>query len=75
MHSTEWSQDYLIRKEAYVDNNHQVIVVRADGYRHGLGSDAAIVDACWMGDAVVITYRSGRRVRYYGPYGHQRESL
>lgn len=75
MHTSEWSQDYLIRKEAYVTPNHEVIVVRADGYRHGLGSDAGIVDASWIGDAVVITFRSGQRLRYYGPYGSQREYI
>lgn len=75
MHTSEWPQEYLIRKEAYVDNNHQVIVVAADGYRKGLGTDSSIVDACWVGDAVVITYSFGRRVRCYGPYGSQREEL
>lgn len=75
MHSTEWPEEYLIRKEAYVDQNHQVVVVSANGSKHYLGSDASIIDACWMGDAVVITYRSGQRLRYYGPYGSQREYI
>ena len=75
MHTSEWSQDYLIRKEVYVDSGHQVVVVSANGSKHYLGADASIIDASWVGDAVVITFRSGRKVRYYGPYGWQREEL
>ena len=41
----------------------------------GLVADTAIVDAQWINDAVVVTYRNGNRVRYFGPYGSQREQL
>ena len=74
MHTSEWSQDYLIRKEVYITNN-TVYVVRSDGYRLGLESDTGIVNAQWVGDAIVITYRGGQRVRYYGQYGSQRENI
>jgi len=75
MHSTEWTEEYLIRKEAYLDSNHQAIVVSASGYKHSLGSDGGWIDVRWMGDAVVITTSSGMKIRYYGPYGSQREYI
>ena len=74
MHSTEWPEEYLIRKEVYIRDK-SVYVVAANGYSHCLAFDGGIVDACWMGDAVVITYENGSRLRYFGPYGSQRESL
>lgn len=74
MHSSEWSRDFIIRKEVYIRNN-TVYVVRADGSELGLASDTGIVDAQWVGDAVVLTYRGGQRLRYYGQYGSQRESI
>lgn len=74
MHSTEWPEEYLIRKEVYIHDK-SVYVVAANGYPHCLAYDGGIVDARWMGDAVVITYENGCRTRYFGPYGSQRESL
>ena len=39
----------------------------------GLVADTAIVDAQWVNDAVIVTYRNGNKVRYYGP--NRREYL
>ena len=65
MHTSEWPSEYLGRKEAYLES----------GYKLCLAQDSGITDVRWSGDAVIITYRNGTRMRYYGPYGSQRESL
>lgn len=75
MHASEWSQDYLSRKEVYIDGGNQVVVVGLNGAKCYLGSDSGIIDASWVGEAVVVTFRSGMRIRYYGPYGSQRENI
>ena len=75
MHASEWSSEFLSRKEAYVDSGHQVVVVGESGRKCYLGSDSSIVDARWVGDAVVVYYSHGMKVRYYGPYSYQRENI
>lgn len=74
MRNSEWPREYLEVKQVEIRNN-TVYVRSSRGNYTGLASDTAIVDAEWINDAVVITYRNGNRVRYYGPYGSQREQL
>jgi len=72
MRNSEWPIEYLELKQVEIKNN-TVYVRSSRGAVTGLASDTAIVDAQWINDAVVITYRNGTRVRYYSPY--MRESL
>ena len=72
MRNSEWPQEYLDLKQVEIRNN-EVRVKSSRGFYKGLACDTAIVDAQWINDAVVITYRNGTRVRYYSPY--MRESL
>lgn len=75
MHTSEWSSEYLSRKEAYLESGYKAVVVSNSGYKLCLVQDSGISDVRWMGDAVVVSFRNGTRMRYYGPYGSQRESL
>lgn len=75
MHSSEWPAEYLSRKEAYLDSGYKAIVVSSSGYKLCLAQDSSINDVRWSGDAVVVSYRNGTRIRYYGPYGSQRENI
>lgn len=74
MRNSEWPREYLELKQVEIRNN-TVYVKSSRGGVTGLASDTAIVDAEWINDAVVITYRNGNRFRYFGPYGAQREQL
>ena len=74
MRNSEWPREYLETKEVFVKNN-MVYVRSSRGTTTGLVSDSSIVNAQWVNDAVVVTYRNGQRVRYFGPYGSQRETL
>ena len=74
MRNSEWPREYLETKEVFIKNN-TVYVRSSRGTTTGLVSDSSIVNAQWVNDAVVVTYRNGQRVRYFGPYGSQRETL
>ena len=74
MRNSEWPREYLETKEVFIKNN-TVYVRSSRGATTGLACDASIIDARWVNDAVVVTYRNGNRVRYYGPYGSNRETL
>lgn len=74
MRNSEWPREYLELKHVEIRNN-IVYVKSSRGAFTGLVADAGVVDAQWVNDAVVVTYRNGTRVRYYGPYGSQRETL
>jgi hypothetical protein len=74
MRNSEWPREYLETKEVFIKNN-MVYVRSSRGTTTGLVSDSSIVNAQWVNDAVVVTYRNGQRVRYFGPYGSQRETL
>ena len=74
MRNSEWPREYLDTKDVFIWNN-TVYVKSSRGATTALASDTAIVDAQWVNDAVIISYSNGRSVRYYGPYGSQRESI
>ena len=75
MHASEWPAEYRNRKEAYLESGYKAIVVSTSGYKLCLAQDTGISSVSWAGDAVVISYRNGTRIRYYGPYGSQRENI
>jgi len=74
MRKSEWPREYLEAKQVEIRNN-TVYVKSSRGNSTGIAADTSITDAQWVNDAVVITYRNGNRVRYFGPYGSQREQL
>lgn len=67
MTPSQWPQEFLEKKEVYINNNH-VVVVDSRGYHLGIWCDAGIVDAQWVADAVIVTFRDGRRWRVFSPY-------
>lgn len=72
-HPSEWSREFLDRQEVVIRNS-TVYVVDCNGYQKSIWSDSGIVDAQWIGGAVVITFQNGHRARVYGPdSGRQRE--
>ena len=74
MRPSEWPREYAELQHVEIRNN-MVYVKSSRGGSLGLVCDAAIVDAKWVGGAVIVQYRNGVRVRYYGPYGSQREQI
>ena len=74
MRNSEWPREYLETKEVFIKNN-MVYVRSSRGATTGLVCDSSIVDAQWVNDAVVVYYKNGCKVRYFGPYGSQRESI
>ena len=72
MRNSEWPRQYLETKEVFIKNN-TVYVRSSRGATTGLVCDTSIIDARWVNDAVVVTYKNGQRVRYFGP--SQRETL
>ena len=74
MHASEWSREFSENQHVVLDG-YTVKVFSSRGQSYNLISDAGIVDARWIGDAVIVTFRNGSRVRFYGPYGNQYESI
>ncbi|MCQ2360291.1 MAG: hypothetical protein MJ009_02270 [Paludibacteraceae bacterium] len=73
MHASEWPREFLVRQEVEIRNN-TVYVKDERGYEQSLADDSGIVDAKWVANAVIITYKNGTKTRYWGPYGSQRET-
>ena len=69
------SEDYQVTRRMERFDGYTVKVFSSRGQSYNLISDAGIVDARWIGDAVIVTFRNGSRVRFYGPYGNQYESI
>lgn len=74
MHTSEWPREFSENQHVVLDG-YTVKVFSSRGHSYNLISDTGIVDARWIGDAVVVTFRNGNRVRFYGPYGNQYESI
>lgn len=74
MHTSEWPREFSENQYVVVDG-YTVKVFSSRGQSYNLISDASIVDAIWVGGAVIVTFRNGRRVRFYGPYGNQYENI
>ena len=74
MHTSEWPREFSEYQYVVVDG-YTVKVFSSRGQSYNLLSDAGVVNAMWAGDAVIVTFRNGRRVRYYGPYGNQYEEV
>ena len=74
MSKTEWPIEFLERREVELRGN-SVYVIDNRGYGKLLSTNSSIVDARWIGDAVVITYANGSRTRHFGPYDSQRENF
>lgn len=74
MRPSEWPREYTELQHVEIRNN-MVYVKSSRGACLGLVGDTGIVDAKWIADAVIVYYRNGVRVRYYGPYGSQREQI
>ena len=74
MHTSEWPREFSENQHVVLDG-YTVKVFSSRGQSYNLISDAGIVDARWIGDAVIVTFRNGNRVRFYGPYGNQYESI
>lgn len=74
MHASEWPREFSENQYVVVDG-YTVKVFSSRGQSYNLISDASIVDAIWVGGAVIVTFRNGRRVRFYGPYGNQYENI
>ena len=74
MHASEWPREFSENQHVVLDG-YTVKVFSSRGQSYNLISDAGTVDARWIGDAVIVTFRNGNRVRFYGPYGNQYESI
>jgi hypothetical protein len=74
MHASEWPREFSENQHVVLDG-YTVKVFSSRGQSYNLISDAGIVDARWIGDVVIVTFRNGNRVRFYGPYGNQYESV
>ena len=74
MHNSEWPREFSENQHVVLDG-YTVKVFSSRGQSYNLISDAGIVDARWIGDAVIVTFRNGSRVRFYGPYVNQYESI
>ncbi|MBO7458670.1 MAG: hypothetical protein J6T80_05390 [Paludibacteraceae bacterium] len=74
MHTSEWPREFSEYQYVVVDG-YTVKVFSSRGQSYNLISDASIVDAMWAGGAVIVSFRNGRRVRFYGPYGNQYEDM
>ena len=74
MHASEWPREFSENQHVVLDG-YTVKVFSSRGQSYNLISDAGIVDARWIGDAVIVTFRNGSRVRFYGPGGNQYESI
>jgi len=72
MYESEWPREFIERQEVFIRNN-TVYVVDSRGYQKSLWSDSGIVDAEWKANAVVITFRDGRRFRVYDQYGRSHQ--
>lgn len=67
MTPSQWPREFLERQEVYIDSNHHVVVVDSRGYHQNIWQDAGIVDAQWVANAVIVTFRDGRRFRVFSP--------
>lgn len=74
MRNSEWPREFLELKQVEIRNN-TVYVKSSRGATINLVSDTSLVDVQWVYDAVVVSYKNGQRVRYFGPNGSQRESI
>ena len=74
MHASEWPREFSEYQYVALDGC-TVKVFSSRGQSYNLISDASIVDAMWAGGAVIVTFRNGRRVRFFGPYGNQYEDF
>lgn len=74
MHASEWPREFSENQHVVVEGC-TVKVFSSRGQSYNLISDASIVDARWIGDAVIVTFRNGRRLRFFGPYGNQYENI
>ena len=72
MHKSEWPKEYLDRHEVVVRND-TVYVKSINGGEMSLASNSGI-KGYLSGDVVIVEYPNGTRLRYYGPYGSQREN-
>ena len=74
MHTSEWPREFSENQHVVLEG-YRVRVFSSRGHSYDLISDASIVDARWIGDAVIVTFRNVRRLRFFGPYGNQYESI
>lgn len=74
MHTSEWPREFSENQHVVLEG-YRVRVFSSRGHSYDLISDASIVDAIWIGDAVIVTFRNGRRLRFFGPDGNQYESI
>ena len=74
MHISKWPREFSENQHVVLDG-YTVKVFSSRGQSYNLVSDAGIVSAAWVSGAVIVTFRNGNRIRYYGPYGNQYESI
>lgn len=74
MHTSEWPREFSENQHVVLEG-YRVRVFSSRGHSYDLISDASIVDARWIGDAVIVTFRNGRRLRFFSPDGNQYESI